>query len=422
MSREFALVDTFAIKIREGRHRPFNPKEYPKVRDTIKLRGPIQPIVVTRDLELVVGLHRLTAHRELAKTDSYFKQIPAQFSDALNEDELRAIQIEENLKRIGLDWQEETTGIAELVEINRRLYGWTQTQTAEDRDYDKSTVSNKLKVAAEIKAGNPEVLAAGSFREAERIIARQEQTKEAHATDLLRDLLADDPAQILTEDFCEWAPAYRGRRFDVLHVDFPWGAGAHKFGQGSGLVHGTYADSPDETARLNRALFDYLDRILADQGHLIYWFWMPDYHEVRTMLEQRFRVDPIPLIWAKTNGGIPRDPKYDAHNVQEAAFLCGRGGRILQKASFNVFHHQVVSDGIHQNEKPVAVLKHFLGMVVREGDTVLDPTCGSGSSIRAAWELKAYRALGVEINPDFASRARLKLDKVLKATPRDLAS
>jgi DNA modification methylase len=77
----------------------------------------------------------------------------------------------------------------------------------------------------------------------------------------------------------------------------------------------------------------------------------------------------------------------------------------------------VVSDGLHQNEKPVPVLKHFLEKVVREGDTVFDPTCGSGSALRAAWALKAHRVIGVEINPDFASRARLALDEAMKEPP-----
>src|SRR5262249_38470245 len=94
-----------------------------------------------------------------------------------------------------------------------------------------------------------------------------------------------------------------------------------------------------------------------------------------------------------------------------------RGGRMIYKAPPNVIAHPVPDNPIHMNEKPVAVLKHFLGMIAGEGDTVFDPTCGSGSSIRAAVELGAFRALGLAIDPDFARRARLKLDEVLKAPP-----
>ena len=45
---------------------------------------------------------------------------------------------------------------------------------------------------------------------------------------------------------------------------------------------------------------------------------------------------------------------------------------------------------------------------------VLDPSCGSGSSIRAAMAEGAAHALGLEIDPDFASRARLALDEANK--------
>jgi hypothetical protein len=249
-------------------------------------------------------------------------------------------------------------------------------------------------------------------------ISRQIQTEDARTADKLRGLFTDfdsgKPAQIITGDFCELIKTYRGPRADVVHCDFPYGAGAHEFGQGSGPVHGRYEDTREVAERLERAIFGNLDRILAEQGALIFWFWPPLYTEKRAMLEQYFnRVDPFTLTWCKTNGGMIRDPRYDPHQSKEEAFLCSRGGRILQKASPNFFVGPV-SEGLHQNEKPVAMLKHFLGMVVREGDTVFDPTCGSGSSLRAAWALKAHRVIGVEIDPDFASRARLALDEAMK--------
>lgn len=63
----------------------------------------------------------------------------------------------------------------------------------------------------------------------------------------------------------------------------------------------------------------------------------------------------------------------------------------------------------HMSEKPEPVLNHFFRMLVDEHTRLLDPTCGSGSALRSAESLKAENVLGLEINPEFAERARLAL-------------
>jgi tRNA G10 N-methylase Trm11 len=45
-------------------------------------------------------------------------------------------------------------------------------------------------------------------------------------------------------------------------------------------------------------------------------------------------------------------------------------------------------------------------MVVDENTRLLDPTCGSGSALRAADRMGAASVLGLEVNPEFASNAR----------------
>lgn len=58
------------------------------------------------------------------------------------------------------------------------------------------------------------------------------------------------------------------------------------------------------------------------------------------------------------------------------------------------------------NEKPVAMLKHFMRMFTDDLSLVLDPTCGSGNAIKAAESLKANTILGLERDPEFYSRAK----------------
>lgn len=60
---------------------------------------------------------------------------------------------------------------------------------------------------------------------------------------------------------------------------------------------------------------------------------------------------------------------------------------------------------IHPAQKPVAVLKKLIEIFTDEGDVVIDPCCGSGSTLRAAMELNRS-AYGFEIDRNFYNRAK----------------
>lgn len=63
---------------------------------------------------------------------------------------------------------------------------------------------------------------------------------------------------------------------------------------------------------------------------------------------------------------------------------------------------------LHPTQKPIAVLKELIEIFTDEGDTVIDPVAGSGSTIRAAYEL-GRNAYGFEIKKDFYSEAKTKM-------------
>ena len=59
-----------------------------------------------------------------------------------------------------------------------------------------------------------------------------------------------------------------------------------------------------------------------------------------------------------------------------------------------------VSEKIHPTQKPVELLKTLIKIFTDEGDVVIDPCCGSGSTLIAAQELKR-KAFGFEIKKPF---------------------
>ena len=86
----------------------------------------------------------------------------------------------------------------------------------------------------------------------------------------------------------------------------------------------------------------------------------------------------------------------------------GKNIRGTGKMIFNWFEWQ--KDGkdipkIHPSQKPVAVLKKLIEIFTDEGDVVIDPCCGSGSTFRASYEL-GRSAYGFEIDRNFYEKAK----------------
>lgn len=229
---------------------------------------------------------------------------------------------------------------------------------------------------------------------------------------------------IIQADFLEWAANYDGQPFNLLHIDFPYGI---NFGeskrQNTASDRIAYDDSPDLFWTLCRGLRDNLDRVVAESAHILFWFSLGlEPENARTSYERIVQffsgireeggcglvVNPFPLVWCR-NGSILPDPNRGPRRGYETAFLMTRGDRKIVRPVQNFFEDSTRSDkSIHTSEKPQGMLEYFLSMLVDETSRVLDPTCGSGSAIRAASKFKPAALLGIEQDPEFVKYARDK--------------
>ena len=71
---------------------------------------------------------------------------------------------------------------------------------------------------------------------------------------------------------------------------------------------------------------------------------------------------------------------------------------------------------IHPTQKPVKVLKRLIEVFTDPGDVVIDPCAGSGSTLRAAFEL-GRNAYGFEVDKTFYTSAKEKMLGPLLAVP-----
>ncbi len=440
LSQQFDFIDPKLITIpRDARQRRII--ETDNLIDSIKARGVYNPIIVTRDLVLIAGERRLTC---CLKLDIL---VPIRYADTLNTTEAQIIELEENLKRIDLPWQDVVRSVAKIHEIYVGLDPeWTQEKTGESLGYVGSWITRILRVA--MMLDSPVLAEANSIHSAYNILNRLDNRIASNVMSnllentvnvfrdlgkpVIKDTVLDAvaahkevqkiqfPESILLQDFLTWAPAYTGRLFNVIHCDFPYGVNVFAGKQMSKQAQAQYDDSPDVYWGLIDCLLKNLDKLLSQSGHVIFWFSMQHYQRTKELLESRLVVNPYPFVWVKSdNKGVLPDANRGPRQIYETAFICYRGDRPIIKAVGNAY--SAGSDkSIHPSAKPEPVLKHLFTMLIDGTARLLDPTCGGGTSLRAAEALGAEEVLGMDIDPEHVQNAKdaLRNARVLRKMAR----
>lgn len=395
---------------------------------SIAKHGLIQPVVLNENNVLIAGERRYAAHQLLG-----YDAIEVRYLSDLAEDEQYAIELEENIKREALTWRDECTAIETYHKMKLNLDSkWTGQQTAESLNISPAKVSRVLLIQQEIARGNQLVTEADTFSVAANAATRAVERREASATEdiialldpesvadvefdeIIGDLIAPAPipatsqeAPLINADFIEWASTYSGPRFNLIHCDFPYGINADSHAQGAAKSMGGYEDGKDVYFRLLDTLIKHGSRFIAESAHLVFWFSMDYYGEtISALTAAGWNVNRFPLIWHKSdNSGILPDPARGPRRIYETALMASRGDRKIVQAVANVYPAPVTKE-VHMSEKNLDMLKHFFRMFVDDNTVMLDPTCGSANSVRAAVQMGAKSVLGIEKDPEFYAHSK----------------
>lgn len=71
----------------------------------------------------------------------------------------------------------------------------------------------------------------------------------------------------------------------------------------------------------------------------------------------------------------------------------------------------------HPTQKPMELMRRLVRFFSQEGDTIIDPFAGSGTTLRAAQEL-GRKAIGIELNPDYCAIAVERLSQRVLVLPQ----
>lgn len=428
------LIPIANTEIRKRQRSALDKVKLTELKESIADKGILHPPVYWEDTStgkwvLTAGERRSEAMRQLHAEGRKFTHeglvvepgmIPVtRLGDYVDEIARFEIELDENVRRDDLTWQDRVKAYADLHEM--RLKGnpkQTREDTANellDRGLVKTLSTGRLhmKEAALIadhldnekiaKARNPaEALGLVYKLEEERITAALVRRKLAAATTdakiTLRNGSCLDILDGLDSDMA-----------DLILCDPPYGLGASAAGfRGRTVHHHNYEDTRDNAQKIARKVLTEGFRICKTRAN-IFMFCDIDLFDWLKSTASNMGWSPFrrPLIWQKSESeGMAPWGGSGPRITTEFIFFATKGQRGLNASPIDVFNVKRVSrsERIHAAEKPVDLLKVLIQISTLPGDFVLDPCCGSGSTLVAAKELKRS-GLGIELDPDYYNTA-----------------
>lgn len=116
------------------------------------------------------------------------------------------------------------------------------------------------------------------------------------------------------------------------------------------------------------------------------------------------------IFWDKGDGGL--NPRRNFVNcVEMAAFLTRDGYRWNGGATArNIYRLGRQATPLHPTQKPERLMKWLIGLITQEGDTVLDPFMGSGTTGVACVQT-GRNFIGVEIDEGYFKIAKRRIEE-----------
>lgn len=431
------------ITIPEDRQRTeFDEKQLEALADSIARLGLFHAVIVDAADEppykLRAGERRYRAIQKLISRGVDFQHngipiprgsIPFTFTSDLSPTQLYEVELEENIQRVDLSWQDRALAMERLhslhaarkdgassaapltiSEFAREVTGLEGPQIASFRE--KAT--NALTVAKHLH--DPEVAAAKSQKEAMNIVKRKQQallTEELNRKLAAAGFSAQQSQHVLINDSAFSAAAdLPSNHFDLIVTDPPYGINMHTMntqsGSSSGLKH-TYEDSLD--------FAEECTTLVAVEGYRVTKASAACYMFCDIRLWARWReifedagwyVWPFPVIWNKAPTGSILGSVNGPRHVYEAILYAIKGKKGVTAVGADVISIAGPSaDKRHPAEKPVDLYSQLLSWSATPGDRIVDFFCGCGPVFPAATQFQCI-ATGIELDPAHAAIAEAR--------------
>lgn len=423
MHVHFVPLDDILVKTNRQR-RTFDQSKILELAGSIAENGLLHPVVLRKEdgeYCLVVGERRLKAIEHLHFMSMEFNcggqqvpkdRAPALFLGEIDPVDAEEMELEENIRREDLSWQERADAVSRLARLRA-----TQAQK-------NGTPAPTIAKIAEEVAGNSEgqhqenvrqdiilgralqnpktaavIQAATSRKDAFKLLKRHEEQQKnaelgrtigASFNSSMHTLRRGDCLQIMSE--------MPEATFDVILTDPPYGISADEFSDSGGKTAGGhfYDDSYETWSPLIRAFADHSFRLAKQAAHLYIFCDIDRFLELKEITGRAgWEVFRTPLVWFNPGGMRAPWPEHGPQRKTQYILFAIKGKRPVTRLYGDLLTHGAETNLGHPAQKPVALYSDLLLRSVKPGDSVLDPFAGSGPIFPAAHAHKC-RATGLE--------------------------
>ena len=393
---------------------------------SIKRYGLIQPIVLGHlgdEVTLIAGGRRLAALRRLHGNLQLIHGVHFVWKDEVDKGEdkklrFKSMEIEENVKRKDLSWQEQVEGKRQLLQIMQQLHGVAKSGPSykDEKGFGtnrlaamlgeaQSNTSRDLQLAealqqipglknADTKAqAYSQLKILGSVLSMKRTattVVGAVKTWELVETDFRQNTLSNESA-------------------DLIWTDLPYGSDITNMSLKSSNG-ATFDDTLESTLPLLDDIARESFRVLRKDRFAVFCFGFIIYPALVAALENSgFDVALVPFIWSK-NTKSGENPLSMYSNCYEPLLVARKGSPVFMvPGQGNLITIPVVQDRLQIVQKPVALVEKFIRDMTSEDATIIDFCAGTCTTGVAAHNLKR-RSILFEKSVSMATIGRARLE------------
>lgn len=220
--------------------------------------------------------------------------------------------------------------------------------------------------------------------------------------------------QIINDDCMKVFPSIEDRSIDLLLTDIPYGAvtqnGEERAKYGGQLRNIDKRDADKVTFDL----LDFLKECSRVTAGSIYIFC--GIEQVSTVFSYFYEHRDFMVrqcAWKKTNPAPSNGQHMWLSSMENCVFAKRRKTKFNQLCKSAVWEFPTGRAKNHPTEKPLNLIEYLIASSSDEGDLILDPCIGSGTTAVAAAKLNR-RFIGIEIVKEYTDLAKQRLAKLIE--------
>jgi len=423
-------LDPDAVIVKDRFRKSFSEPDLNALCESIKTFGQLQPIGVKINTEgkpvLIFGHRRLLACKKLGiKVKAVILGQESPVIDELLDQKL--IEFVENSVRRDFTPAERAEALADLhASLMERDPDWTVEKTAKLVGLTRSYVSEQLSIAKAIRTGalnREEALHMNTKQllKAKSTIEQLKKVKEA----VLKTQGVEKVYRILHGDAFKFEDlGLKPNSYNAVITDPPYGLDYQTLTNTDKERETHFSDDPYfmSPAFIER-LWSLFDRLLHKEKGLVVCFCSLEQFPLHVEIAKKKgfpAVYPKPLIWIKASAGVPFKAKYFPVSCYEIMIFAKRSEdlpifKVGRADWFNV-PKPTGGDRVHPTQKPELLILQILESFCFPDYRIIDPFCGSGSTVIACREFGALEGTGIELNDRTARLAQERLLSLMKVS------